>query len=196
MLEAALGYGARGWRVFPLTGKRPAIDGGEGYKDATTDADQIREWWGITFPGANIGLACDGEFWALDIDPDKGGDVALNQLEAMHGALPETVTNLTGGDGIHYLFRHNGTPIKNGTNTAGPGLDTRSNGYIVAPPSIHPDTGKPYDWQADNGPDDISIAEAPDWLIALCRKQDRATAPALMPITGAGTTAPRRDRGQ
>lgn len=123
--------------------------------DATTDPDQIREWWGGKYKGANIGAACNRGFWALDVDKETFGYETLDKLKAEHGKLPETVTNLTGGGGCHYLFKHDGTQIKNGTNVAGPGLDVRSDGYIVLPPSIHPDTGAEYQWQTDKGPDDI-----------------------------------------
>ena len=74
MLEYALKYAALGWAIFPCrpNDKRPATS--HGCLDATTDADQIREWW-TKIPDLNIGLAC-GEIsgiTALDIDPRSNG---------------------------------------------------------------------------------------------------------------------------
>lgn len=49
MLESALEYGAAGWRVFPCDSvpgphaKAPLTV--NGFKDATTEAQQIRTWW-------------------------------------------------------------------------------------------------------------------------------------------------------
>jgi hypothetical protein len=59
-LDAALAYAARGWPVLPLRGKVPRIRkaaGGSGVHDATTDLEQIKQWW-TKWPDANIGIAC------------------------------------------------------------------------------------------------------------------------------------------
>jgi len=44
-LQAALEYALKGWDVFPVKGgeKAPLIPGG--FKNATTDAEQIKQWW-------------------------------------------------------------------------------------------------------------------------------------------------------
>src|SRR5690606_8197139 len=57
-LKAALAYARQGWAVFPLKPgqKKPPLTT-HGYKDATTDPEAIRAWWG-KWPAANIGLAC------------------------------------------------------------------------------------------------------------------------------------------
>jgi RecA-family ATPase len=170
LLKAALGYAKLGWPVFPCNGNKPRLKGG--FHAATTDQDQIQRWWGEEFPDANIGLACNGPLWALDVDPDKGGDESLNQLEATFGSLPETVTNLSGNDGWHLIFKHDGTPIKNGVNVAGDGLDVRSDGYIILPPSLHPN-GRTYEWQADNSPFGMEPSLAPDWLKKIVAKDDK-----------------------
>jgi transposase len=78
-----------------------------GVKDATTDRNQIKAWWGES-PDANIGLA-PGREWdilVLDIDPRHGGEKTLRQLKRKFGALPETVTANTGGGGQHLFFKH------------------------------------------------------------------------------------------
>jgi hypothetical protein len=62
------------------------------------------------------------------------------------------------------------------TNRAGidAGLDVRGNGgYIVAPPSVHP-TGAVYQWLPGRSPDDVALAQPPDWLLELLAPQQRA----------------------
>ena len=172
---AALAYAARGWPVFPLRPRAkvpliPKEKGGNGVHDATTDPDRIHAWWAAC-PEANIGLAAGHAFWVLDVD--YGGWTALERdgadtiaaLQRRFGRLPETVTSLTGGGGWQYLFAAD-SRLNNGVKALA-GIDTRSHGgYIVAPPSIHP-SGRAYRWRRDHEPDEIEIATAPAWLIAL-----------------------------
>lgn len=182
MLTHALAYAARGWRVFPLSGKVPAIPGGHGCLDATTDEATIRAWW-REYPGAGIGLACGPEsgFWVLDVDTDHGGLVSLERLEQGHPDRPATRVARTGRGGLHFYWRiPDGRKIKNRVGslklpdgTQLPGLDTRSaGGYVVAPPSPHPDTGKAYSWAADGDPE-----PAPDWLLEIVAERPRPAAP-------------------
>jgi hypothetical protein len=176
LLEVALASAARSWPVFPLRPgtKVPLIakaKGGNGVHDATCDADRIRAWW-TREPGANIGLAAGPLWWALDLDyagweaeqPD--GATTFTALVERFGPLPPTVMQLTGGGGWQLLFTGDAR-VKNGVKFL-PGLDTRSaGGYITAPPSIHPDSGRTYAWRRGHGPDDLPIATAPEWLVAL-----------------------------
>ena len=167
----ALTYAARGWGVLPLNGKIPAIpkaQGGHGYLDATTDPAQIREWWDKR-PHANIGIATRASgLLVVDVDDRKGGTDTLAALERRHGPLPETPEAITGTLGRHmyYLAPVPDTVLRK-SDALGPGLDLPN--YVVAPPSIHPDTGRTYQWDMDSHPDWIPIAEAPQWLLALLR---------------------------
>ena len=80
-LEIALRNAARGWPVFPLSGKHPRISkaaGGNGYLDATLDAEQITAWW-TKYPTANPGIAC-GASDQYVVDVDHG----LNSEEDFH----------------------------------------------------------------------------------------------------------------
>lgn len=67
----ALRLAGLGYRVFPCVpgDKRPLTE--HGCNDATTDEDQICEWWS-EYPEANIGVGTDG-LLVLDIDPLEGG---------------------------------------------------------------------------------------------------------------------------
>lgn len=190
LLEAALAYATRGWKVLPLhnptdaapcscddgaacdrsPGKHPRTR--HGLKDATTNAAVIRQWW-ANWPHANVGILTGAEsgFWALDIDTRKGGEDTLERLRSIHGGIPHTAQALTGGGGEHWLFRHGGGElvIPNTVEALGPGLDVRGDGgYIVAPPSLHPN-GRLYAWEGSSDPQEVPLAEAPSWLLSLVR---------------------------
>jgi hypothetical protein len=155
LLDAALVYASWGWKVFPLwptghqifnrrtgettiaTGKEPATT--HGFKDATTDSVDIRNWWSKTFPNnCNIGLATGHLFDVIDVDPDKGGAQSLyEQLAVQHHSTrkikPCHGLVSTSSAGLHLYVKATGKG-----NFAGlyPGIDYRGlGGYVVAPPS-------------------------------------------------------------
>ena len=138
---------------------------------ASRDERQIREWWG-NWPEASIGICCGeevpggGRLLVVDVDPRHDGDVSLSLLEELHGPLPHTVRNLTGGGGQHLFFR---TPrlIKSRSEKLGPGLDIKCDrGYVLAPPSWHV-SGRRYSRDAGADITETAIADAPDWLLIL-----------------------------
>ncbi|MFF9084398.1 bifunctional DNA primase/polymerase [Streptomyces rubiginosohelvolus] len=170
--SAALAYGASGIRVFrvrpdkspfancprcrPPTEQRPNpmyiphrpdecrcwARTCHGFHAATTDPELIHRWW-TEEPNANIGAPCALNGWAvLDIDPRHGGHLSLAVLEQRVGVLPGTVMQLTGGGGLHILYR---TPSVQLPGTLGPGLDVKHNGYILLAPSVH-SSGRKYQW--------------------------------------------------
>ncbi|MGH9286192.1 MAG: bifunctional DNA primase/polymerase, partial [Acidimicrobiales bacterium] len=130
-LQAAVGYAARGWAVFPLhsiragncscrrqecahPAKHPLTR--HGLHDATPDPAVIRAWWG-RWPWANAGIvtgAVSG-LVVLDIDPASHGNESLARLQSLMGSLPVTLTAETGGDGQHLFFTHPGGEVRNTT---------------------------------------------------------------------------------
>jgi Bifunctional DNA primase/polymerase, N-terminal/Primase C terminal 1 (PriCT-1) len=166
--QAALDYNAMGWPIFRLQpqGKTP-IGGTRGRDDATTDTILINRWW-TELPTLNIGLATGAEsrIFVLDADPKKGGDKSLQQLLSEHGPLPRTRIAITGSLGTHHYFLMRGD-VRNSASLIAPGIDIRGNGgYVVLPPSEHPDFTPPrfYHWAPDSADE---IAEAPEWLLKL-----------------------------
>src|SRR5262249_45455467 len=110
----------------------------------------------------------------LDIDPRNGGDDTLDELEAEHGKLPQTVEVITGGGGRHLYFQHPGGKLV-GKLVAklGNGIDVQADGkYVVAPPSIH-ESGERYVFEASSGPDDVEVAALPEWLEELLTSPSR-----------------------
>src|SRR5690349_15799690 len=147
LLDAALGYAKRGWRVFPCLGKRPRTP--NGHKVATDDADQICEWW-YEWPDANVGLSLKASgLLAIDVDPRNGGDKTLAALEAKHGALPRDCHQRSGGGGEHVVMQHPGGHVRG---SLGRGVDVKSDGYIIVAPSRHPESGQDYAWLAELEP--------------------------------------------
>lgn len=136
----AVRYARHGWPVFPLRAgqKTPATK--HGCKDATTDIDHIARWW-RTHPDHNIGLATGVTVDVLDLDGETGATTFDEWAEAHH-ATPDidgTPIVETPGGGIHIY----GAPTGAG-NRAGmlPSVDWRGHGgYVVAPPSRHPNGG-------------------------------------------------------
>lgn len=165
-LTAALDYALRGWAVFPLRGMLPWIakrDGGRGCHDATLDERLVRDWW-RRWPTVNIGIATGAvsNLFVLDIDPEKGGDRSLRLLVEAHGPLPMTATVRTGSGGSHFYFQHV-DGLRCTVSQIGPGIDTRGDGgYVVAPPSIHPNTRRRYEWDES---DVVGLALPPPWLV-------------------------------
>ena len=160
MKEYALQYVRLGLSVFPLKpgGKEPLT--AHGCKDASKDSEQVTVWWD-RYPSANIGIATgkpSGGLLVIDLDvgKDKGidGRETLREWERKRGKLPEnTWLAITGRGGYHYFYRDS----SGNRNKAGlyEGIDIRGDGgYIVAPPSIHPN-GRRYEW------------ERPPWIYSL-----------------------------
>jgi hypothetical protein len=170
-LEHALAYAGLGWPVLPLRPRaKVPLPGSRGVYDATTDANQVRAWW-HRWPDANVGLAAGTSFWVLDVDylgweaSEPDGAATMAALAELYGRLPPTVQQLTGGGGWQYLFLPD-ERVGNGVKFL-PGLDTRgAGGYVVAPPSVHPN-GQPYCWRLGHGHGEIELAPAPGWLLAL-----------------------------
>lgn len=171
MLEFALQYAVRGWRVHPVhginkaekctcgkvdcppkhQGKHPLLF--EWQHKATTNSLEIVAMWD-RWPFANVALAtgAESDLVVLDVDPDTGGFESLRKLENDVGKLPETITARSGSGGFHFYFHHPGVRIQNRNPIPNyPGLDIRGDGgYIMAPPSKHR-SGNVYRWQeSDN----------------------------------------------
>lgn len=171
MLDWALKYAQQNYAVFPLVPRSKVPATQHGFQDASTDPDQIRRWW-ATNPNYNIGVATGNGLVVIDVDdkPEEGkhGTLELNGWEREHGALAQTWTVLTGTGGVHYWYRTNEN-FTNSTEILG-AIDVRSlGGYVVAPPSIHPN-GTPYEWEASGDPEYIGIAELSGSALELLRK--------------------------
>lgn len=169
--DDALALAAIGWQLLPLHGKVPTT--AHGVKDASADPEQVARWW-AGGRRHNIGARVPGHLVVLDLDPRNGG--TLDALaETNGGPLPDTLTVYSGrGDGgQHRYYRHPGGKLTQ-RNMPG-GIDVKTDtGYCVLPPSLHPDTGRPYVWG-----DVLTPAPFPAGLVTLVR----LPAPLPPPVT-------------
>lgn len=180
-LEHALAYAARGWRVHPIPPglKHPGMDRWQ--ENATTDTGRIGKYYGLNPDhGVCIVTGAESGVFAIDIDPDDGGDDSLRALEAQYGPLPDTVESVTGGNGRHLLFAWPDTgDIRNSASgVLGVGIDVRgTGGQIVVAPTVHPN-GRRYAWEVEHDPlDGVAVAPAPAWLLDLLQREPAATEP-------------------
>ena len=177
--RAALDYAARGWSVFPCRpgGKEPLTR--RGHLDASTDPRQITAWFN-RFPNANVAVVTGERSGLLVLDVDH--PAALDALEAERGKLPATRTHATGNGGMHCLYRYPaGEKIRNSAGKLAERLDVRGEGgYIIVPPSS---TTRPYELL-----DQLTLADAPAWLIEALRQPQRAASGAARRITTAVST--------
>lgn len=138
---------------------------------ATTDIAQIMEW-DAAYPnhnGACVARAEVGGVWFFEVDsPD-----VIPRIEKETGhQMPATFRVRSRPGRGHYYFRQTPSSIAMGnlsqTYVVGQDWSARVNHqYVVAPGSLHPDTGEPYkalDW-------DKQIEAAPEWLINWCASQ-------------------------
>jgi Bifunctional DNA primase/polymerase, N-terminal len=178
--DAALEYAARGVPVLPLRGKLPLIPAahrpgdpayqqckgdcgrqGHGVHDATTNPDQLQAWW-ERWPRGNVGLRTGVAFDVIDVD-GQAGRRSLERFLAEHSGGPIGGPRVrTGSGGWHLYVRPSGLPDRIGVLDS---VDYRAaDRYVVAPPSHHPTTGRPYQWVAGRHLDDTPLGELPPAL--------------------------------
>lgn len=138
---------------------------------ATTDLTQIIAW-DVEYPnhnGAALAKAIPGGVWFFETDSP---DVVPRILKDTGKTLPETFRVRSRPGRGHYYFRQTAASIAMGnisqSYVVGQDWSARvHNMYVVAPGSLHPDTGQPYtalDWNH-------AIIEAPDWFVEWCLSQ-------------------------
>jgi hypothetical protein len=209
LLDAALGYAARGIPVYPVHWPRSMLGGvslacscprgvacdrpakhplvRHGVKDATTDADRIGRWW-RRWPQANVGLATGICFDVLDIDgPD--GLAALGELQAAAGRRLPGPLVATGGGGWHHWFTPTGLGNRPPRGLAH--VDWRGKGgCVLAPPSRH-SSGGTYRWLVSL--DQALLAEVPAVIRLLLDPDPPTTA---RPVRIAGPDMPDHPYGR
>ena len=154
-LENALAAAELGWHVIPCRreDKRPYTR--NGLKDATTDPDKIRRWWG-KLPVALPGIVAGPSGLAIaDLDR-KGGKDGPATLERLGHPLPATWRQDTPSGGVHAFYRAPAdVAMPNGAADMfepGSGIDRRSGEsyailYTAPPTSLD------------------ELAPSPDWLV-------------------------------
>lgn len=185
-MEAALEYARRGWPVLPIweprdglcscrfgagckrPGKHPRV--GRGVKP-TLDEGRIRRWW-TDWPDANVAVATGPASGVVVVDVDRrnGGDVSFAALVRLFGDLSAPHRAAT-GNGFHLYFRDPGVQLAAGLRGFA-GIDLKQTGYVVAPPSIHPN-GTQYAWDPETHVE--QLVDLPPWLVRMAAVEHRAT---------------------
>lgn len=166
MLEAALEYADRGWPVVRLAaGTNVPLAGSHGHRDATTDAEQIRDWWSEV-PKASIGISPGpAGLIIVDVDPRNCGEESFLDLCERHRRdWTETCTVLSPHGGQHYYFSAPDGAEIHGPNAVWPGIDVKAyGGYAAVPPSVRKEGS--YEWEVGCDPASRLLLPAPDWLL-------------------------------
>jgi hypothetical protein len=197
ILAAALRYAGRhGLAVFPARPDQKSSYKSAEYSDGrkwgmTRDPAEIRADF-ARWPKARIGIVTGAvnRIVVVDVDTIEGhgidGSIALRELEAKHGPLPDTLKAISPSGSLHRYFRHPGAGIKirNSASELGAGVDVKGDGgMVIAPPSTNPD-GRRYRWI-----NKLPIAAMPAWLVELTRDKpptisQRAVAAIRRPVNG------------
>jgi len=161
----ALTYAEYGYKIFPLSpGQKIPRPGSSGVKEASSEIEKIRSWWNEN-PHYNIGIAMGSGSGIIGLDIDYKDGANPDFLKK----LPPTYVTLTPNSktpGHHAFFKWD-AHAKNGKKIA-KGVTIRSSEgyYFVAPPSVHPETGKKYSpLQADFPLWKSEVAECPEWIL-------------------------------
>lgn len=130
--------------------------------------DEARYWLEC---GRNVGVRLRDCDLVIDVDPRNGGDI-----ESLETALGVKLRQLysfvvTGSDGLHVYMAKPADLRISGKLDGFPGIEFKTRGtQVVAPGSVHPDTGRHY--EADLLADFRAIAEAPQELLDRLAVQD------------------------
>ncbi len=166
ILDAALEYASRGWSVIPISReKHPLVEWKAATREELTNPETIKNWW-RKYPSANVAIVTGKRSGGLvvidlDIDDDKGldGVAALEEWcdENYIYDIESTAVVQTGRGGKHLYFQ-SAYEYRNQVGCL-EGVDIRGEGgCVVAPPSIHGETGREYIWDVDD--DEITVPEA------------------------------------
>lgn len=159
MLDVALEWAQRGFRVFPVTERAKTPPKWKNYpQHATQDETIIRNTW--TGAGKNYNVGIDtSELVVFDIDTKKGKD-GVASYATLEGIWNTLVVKTPSG-GWHCYTRPE-TPARTMVEFA-PGIDVRSwHGYVLAPGSIvHTDLGLDAPYVLVN---DLPVAPTPKSL--------------------------------
>ena len=151
-------------------GKAPLVR----YKDIEIKRETIEKWFS-SFSLANIGILIQQSGLVI-VDADSFE--AVKEFESNHDA--SNIPTVKTGRGKHYYFKTGeSTPIYRITHTGeNKAIDIFSNGYIVAPPSVHMN-GHQYIW--NNPPKKTGLPTVPkeieNFLI-----HEQSNEPEIMPI--------------
>lgn len=159
MLNEALKYLSMGWSIIPLRpkSKEPLIKWIE-FQNRRASESEVKDWF-TKHIDANLGVVTGlvSNLAVVDLDGPEGLTSGRNL------GLKSSVVSLTGAG--RQLWFKNQMGLQNSVKVIAPGIDIRAEGgYVVAPPSIHPN-GRQYRWL--NTLTNVSLAQMPAFPLSL-----------------------------
>jgi hypothetical protein len=215
-LRAGLGYITRGWLVFVLSPSKTPVANCEpckaahatpeqmeacacltchGFHAATLDRERLAEMLRL-HPRGLLAVRTGAASGVVVIDVDPPG-IATMRMLVSEGVLPRTLAAVTGRGGYHLAYGHPGGKIMSGAGKGGSGVDVKADGgYIVAAPSVHPVTRRPYRWLGSPGDE---LTPLPGFWVERLRESTRPARPVQavsIPARGRGDYAQAALRGE
>lgn len=171
-----------GLPALPLRGKRPFIEGWNTYCSELPD-ETTRDAWLASYADANVGLPLGPASGICMIDVDTDDEVLK---KAILDVLPSSPWVRIGKKGAALAYRWSGLPnFKLSSSEHGMVCELLGLGnQLVLPPSIHPDTERPYVANTNLWEVLDQLQELPDDIEARLR---RALTDAGVSLTGAGS---------
>jgi len=183
-------YMAHGLSVIPIRAKdKRAAKGWGEYQTRPPTEEELETWFANGEANIAIVTGDVSGVVVLDVDGPEGEESLVGR------ELPRTVTTIT-GRGRHLWFAHPGGVVGNKTRFL-PGLDLKADGgYVLAPPSVHPD-GRRYAFVTGLGVGEVELAPLPTWVLEATRKSLRPNGvqapPAIGPTTRYGAAVLRKE---
>ncbi len=169
-VDAAYAYSGLGWALVPCDGKAPR--GRDWQRTQPVEPDLAAGKWSQWGEHWNLGIVLGPSGLAvLDVDRDDAEEAVVELL----GSLPATPTVRTGSGRLHVYYRDPGGLEKR----ARDGFELRVGAHqVIAPPSVHPDTGTAYAWLPGRAPEEVALAQLPPELVAYFAAEESKRGPA------------------
>lgn len=141
-------YHESGYSIIPVKGKS-AFTSGWNLAGETKSSDSTIDLWCEQYPSHNIGLCLGKASGLVAFDYDYDGDGASSLEIILRKILPKSPCEKIGKKGFTLFSKYCGL---SSMKFKIPGRDSAifeffsSSGQTVIPPSIHPETQKPYFW--------------------------------------------------
>ena len=170
LLPHALTYAKTGLSVIPLNGKRPFGEW-DYYQSMIASDDQIKIWWSL-HRQANIGVVTGNVSRLVVIDFDYNAKLVFaKSYPLLVKYLGESFVVSKTGKGYHCLIRTQDAATVRNMKIARENkrvlIETRGEGgYIVAPPSIHPEYKTQYQFTNCKRLGDVNLVSG-DAIMAL-----------------------------
>lgn len=158
--EQAKKLAEKGFSVLPLDGKRPFFKGWTEFCHRQPSEQELDEWVS-RYPNKNIGVTCGAASRLIVLDFDTLDEELHRKTKEI---IPPSPVLKRGEKPFAAFYKYEGQKSlkirKPGNNK--PEIEILSDGnQTVLPPSIHPDTGRPYRYLTPNTLLDINPEELP-----------------------------------